>query len=446
MFKTIMPLNAIIAMRFLGLFIVLPVISVYALSMPEATTTTVGIVIGGYAITQMLFQVPFGILSDKFGRKETIIFGLLIFALGSFISAIANDINTLLIGRFLQGAGAIGSVTVAMISDIIKEEQRPKAMALMGGTIAVSFAISMLLGPVIGAATGVQTLFYIVTAMSLFSIYILIRYVPEVPTITHTYNKSDKYSFLKNKELLKMNITNFLQKGLMTFAFMIIPIVLIKAYGWQMSELWKVYLPAMIAGVFAMGPAAMLAEKRGMYKQVLIIGIIFFAISYYIIGLSDANINTLTISDDYMLFVVGVVIFFMGFNMHEPIMQSLATKYAKIHQKGAILGVFNSYGYLGTFIGGFVGGVYLQSVSLETISYVIVFISILWLILIVTLPNPNKTKNIYLSLEGLDSNKFESLHTTPGCIEWYINNSEKLIIIKYDVTLLFEEKIKELLK
>ena len=446
MFKTIMPLNAIIAMRFLGLFIVLPVLSVYALSMPGATTTTVGIIIGGYAITQMLFQVPFGILSDKFGRKETLIIGLIIFAIGSVVSAIATDISTLLLGRFLQGAGAIGSVAVAMISDIIKEEQRPKAMALMGGTIAVSFAISMLLGPVIGAATGVQTLFFIVAGMALFSIFILVKFVPEVPTITHTYNGTDKYSFLKNPELIKMNITNFLQKGLMTFAFMIIPIVLTKAYGWQMSELWKVYLPAMIAGIVAMGPAAIMAEKKGMFKQVLIVGIVFFAVSYYIIGLSDANIHSSVTSDDYMLFAVGVIVFFMGFNMHEPIMQSLATKYAKIHQKGAILGVFNSFGYLGTFIGGFVGGVYLETLSLETISYAIIVICILWIILISTLPNPSKTKNAYISLDGLDKNKFANLHDTQGCKEWYINNTENIIIVKYDAEILDEEKITNLIK
>lgn len=435
MFKKIMPLNAIIAMRFLGLFIVLPVLSIYALSLQGATTTTVGMVIGGYAITQMIFQVPFGILSDKFGRKKSLIFGLLIFALGSFISAIATDITTLLLGRFLQGAGAIGAVVTAMISDIIKEEQRPKAMALMGGTIAMSFAISMLLGPIIGSVTGVQTLFYIVTFMALLSIFILIKYVPNIPKITHTYNGSDKYSFLKNSELIKMNITNFLQKGLMTFAFMIIPIVLTKTYGWQMSELWKVYLPAMLAGVIAMAPAAILAEKKGMFKQVLITGIIFFGVSYYIIGFSD----------NYILFAIGVVIFFMGFNMHEPIMQSLVTKYAKIYQKGAILGVFNSYGYLGTFIGGFVGGVYFDSVSLQDISYVIIIVSILWIVLIATLPNPLKTKNIYLSLDNLDNSKFNTLHSTKGCIEWYINNNENIIIIKYNDDITTKDEIVKLI-
>jgi predicted MFS family arabinose efflux permease len=442
MFKTVMPLNTIIAMRFLGLFIVLPVISIYAWSLPGATSIMVGVVVGGYAITQMIFQVPFGIISDKVGRKGTIVVGLLLFALGSFIAGIANDIETLVIGRFLQGSGAIASVVVALISDIVKEEQRSKAMALMGGTVAVSFAISMLAGPIIGSTYGVNTLFYIVTFMALLSIFILIKYVPNPPKITHTYNGSDKYSFLSNGNLMKMNITNFLQKGLMTFAFMIIPVVLTQNYGWTMSELWKIYLPAMIAGVVAMGPAAILAEKKGMFKQMLIIGIVFFGLAYYIIGLSGAVIGSNEMSNDYMLFAIGVVVFFIGFNIHEPIMQSLATKYAKIYQKGAVLGVFNSYGYAGTFIGGFVGGVYLDKVALSTISYAILVISILWAILIVTLPNPSKTKVVYIDIDETNKDKYQELNESPGCEEWYINNTENIVIVKYNADIISEDEIK----
>jgi len=363
MIKSIMPLNAIIALRFLGLFIVLPVISVYALSMPGANNTIVGIVIGGYAITQMLFQVPFGIMSDKLGRKGTIITGLLVFAIGSIFAAIATPIPTLLLGRFLQGAGAIGSVVTAMISDLVKEEQRPKAMATMGGSIALSFAVSMIAGPVIGSALGVSSLFWIVAFLALFSIVVLVKFVPDAPHIIHTYHNKDRFGFLVNGNLIKMNITNMLQKGMMTFAFMIIPIVLTKTYGWQISELWKIYLPAMIAGILAMAPAAILSEKKGMFKQVLIAGIIFFAISYYLIGLSGANLNIQLNNDSYILFIVGIVIFFIGFNMHEPIMQSLTTRYTKVHEKGKVLGVFNSFGYFGTFIGGFVGGLYLKEVD-----------------------------------------------------------------------------------
>ena len=438
MFKTIMPLSLIIAFRFLGLFIVLPLISVYALGLPGATPTLVGIVIGGYAITQMIFQVPFGIMSDKLGRKGTIITGLLLFAIGSVICALSTDMLTLLLGRFLQGAGAIGAVVTAMISDIVREEERPKAMALMGGSIAASFALAMLVGPLIGAYAGIDILFWITAILALVSIIILIKKVPNPPIVTHTYHDHSKISFLANPNLIKMNITNFLQKGMMTFAFMIIPIILTRNYDWAMTDLWKVYLPAMIAGVLAMGPAAVLAEKKGKFKKILLIGIIFFALSYYLIG--NATSDT--------WFLIGVVVFFIGFNMHEPIMQSLTTKYIKVHEKGKVLGVFNSFGYFGTFIGGFVGGIFLIEgidgsfkESLHDISMFIVVISIIWMILIATLPNPLKKKIAYLDLTDKDEKKFNLLDSLNGCDEWYINNTENIIIIKYDADLLDEETL-----
>lgn len=442
MFKTILPLSLIVSFRFLGLFIVLPIISVYALSLPGSNPTLVGIVIGGYAITQMLFQVPFGIMSDKLGRKGTIITGLLLFIIGSIICALSTDILALLLGRFLQGAGAIGAVVTAMISDLVREEQRPKAMALMGGSIAASFAIAMIAGPTIGGYAGVGVLFWITALLGVVSIYIIVKLVPNPPHVVHTYHNESKLAFLKSSEIMKMNITNFLQKSFMTFAFMIIPIVLTKTYGWELTDLWKIYIPAMIAGIFAMGPAAVLAEKKGKFKEVLLLGIVFFAISYYIIG--DANTEN--------LFLAGIIVFFIGFNMHEPIMQSLTTRYAKVHEKGKVLGVFNSFGYAGTFVGGFVGGLYFQEVngsfiqSLSQISMVIVIVSIIWLVLIVTLPNPLKKKNLYLSLDNTNKDNHNKLDELDGCDEWYINNTEKIIIVKYDESITNEESIKAILK
>ncbi len=441
MFKLIAPLGAIISLRFFGLFVVLPVISVYALSLPGSNPTLVGIVIGGYAITQMIFQVPFGIMSDKLGRKGTIIMGLLLFAIGSIICAISVDILTLLLGRFLQGAGAIGAVVTAMISDIVREEQRPKAMAVMGGMIAMSFAFAMVIGPTLGAFAGINSLFYLTAFLALISIFVLIKYVPNPPVVRHTYHNIGKFSFLKHPELIKMNITNFLQKGMMTFAFMIIPIVLTRSYGWELTDLYKIYLPAMVAGVFAMGPAAMFSEEKGKFKEVLLLGIVFFAISYCLIG--NATNET--------LFLVGIVVFFIGFNMHEPIMQSLTTRYIKVHEKGKVLGVFNSFGYFGTFIGGFVGGLYFKEVdgsflqSLTDISMFIVIISIMWLVLIATLPNPLKKKNIYISLDETTTNNHIKLDNLDGCDEWYINDTENIIIIKYNEDVLNEDKIKELI-
>jgi MFS family permease len=437
MIKSIIPLSAIISLRFFGLFIVLPVISVYAMNLQGATTSIVGIIVGGYALTQMIFQVPFGIMSDKLGRKGTIIVGLILFGLGSILCYVSTDVLTLLLGRLMQGAGAIGAVVTAMISDLVKEEQRPKAMAMMGGSIAMAFALAMILGPTLGSWFGVEFLFIITAIIAFASIFVLLKAVPNPPKITHTYNKKGAVtSVLFNKNLIKMNITNFLQKGFMTFAFMIIPMVLINNYEWVMSDLWKVYLPATIFGVFAMAPAAILAEKKGKFKEVLIAGIIFFGISYLLIGTASTP----------LVFVIGVVLFFVGFNVHEPIMQSLASKYAKVHQRGFVLGIFNSYGYFGTFLGGLLGGVFFESVTLFDIVIAIAAICVAWAIMIFTLPNPLKKQTAYLNLEQYDKSKMTEYNNNDIIDEWYINDTENLLIIKYDVEKISENTLKDSLK
>ncbi|MGB6329265.1 MAG: MFS transporter [Halarcobacter sp.] len=437
MLKSILPLSLIISLRFFGLFIVLPVLSVYALNLQGATTTLVGIVVGGYALTQMIFQIPFGVMSDKLGRKGTIITGLLLFAIGSIFCAIADDILMLLVGRFLQGAGAIGAVVTATISDLVKEEQRPKAMATMGMFIGVAFAASMIAGPTIASYSGVESLFYLTAVIALGSIVVLLKAVPNPPKITHTYNKKAQLSqVLGNSNLIKMNITNFLQKGLMTFAFMIIPMMLINNFQWVMSDLWKVYLPAMIFGFLAMAPAAIIAEKKGKFKEILAIGIIFFAVSYLIIGMST----------DSTMFVIGVVIFFIGFNMHEPIMQSLATKFAKVHQRGLVLGIFNSFGYFGTFLGGVLGGIFFEKVSLSSLVIVIAIICVLWIILILTMPNPSKKKISYIPLTEEYTKNTHKLHSLNEIDEWYINDTENIIIVKYDSDKIQEDAILNILK
>lgn len=436
MIKSVLPLSFIIALRFFGLFIVLPVLSVYALSLEGANGTLVGIVVGGYALTQVVFQVPFGIMSDKLGRKGTIILGLLLFAIGSLICALSTDIYTLMLGRLLQGAGAVGAVVTAMISDLVKEHERPKAMAVMGMFIGIAFAVAMLAGPLIGGYIGVEYLFYLTMVLALLSIVILATKVPNAPQITHTYNKKLKISdVLGNANINRMNITNFLQKGLMTFAFLVIPIILTKTYGWDLKELWYVYVPAMIFGILSMAPAAIIAEKKGKFREILALGILFFIISYLVIGFSTSA----------TIFSVGVVIFFIGFNMHEPIMQSLTSKFAKVHQRGYVLGVFNSFGYLGTFFGGILGGIYFDKIDLPTLAIVIAVVCVLWAVLILTMPNPSKTKTIYLSLEEFKVNE-AGLSNNNLIDEWYINNTENIIAVKFNEQNISEEEIKNILK
>ena len=424
MFKTIFPLSLIISLRFLGLFIVLPVLSVYALHLEGSSEWLVGVTVGGYAITQMFLQIPFGILSDKIGRKITIFIGLVIFMIGSLVCAFGDHIYTLMVGRLLQGAGAIGAVGTAMISDMVKEEVRAKAMAIMGGSIAMSFAVAMMLGSLIGGYYGVDKLFLITAGLALLGIIVLYTKVPNPPKITHSYgaDEAELKHIFKDKNLMKMNITNMLQKGMMTLAFMVIPIIMTQTYSFEKKELWMVYLPAMIFGVLAMAPSAIIGEKKHKAKEMLMIGVVLFAISFVMMGYAHSAI----------WFIVGVVLFFIGFNIHEPLMQSMASKYAKIHQKGAALGVFNSFGYAGTFVGGVFGGIFLEHYGIMQIAWVIFIISILWLFLIASLKHPGINKNIYLSFESINLLRTEHLHHVKGIIEWYKNESEQILVVKYD--------------
>ena len=432
MFKKVLPLSAILSLRFLGLFLVLPVISIYAMSMTD-NMLLVGMVVGGYALTQAIFQVPFGAMSDKIGRKPTLLVGLVIFLVGSIISAYATDIYMLMLGRFLQGAGAIGSVITAMISDVVEEEVRGKAMAIMGGFIALSFAVAMGLGPVIGANYGIDTLFIITSVLAVLAMILLFTKVPTPPKIKHIYHKTAKTTdILKDSNLLNMIIINAMQKGLMTVAFVIIPIILTSdAFAWERKDLYMAYLPAMIFGLVAMGPAAVFGEKHNKPKQIFLISIVLFIASFLIMGLTT----------DSTTFIVGVVLFFVAFNMMEPLVQSMITKFAKVHQKGTALGISNSVAYFATFIGGTLAGLALEMSDRATIGITVAVLATLWLLWTLKLQNPTKYKHLFIKEDEVDLVKLEALEHE-HIAEWYINETEKLVVIKYAVEAIEEETLK----
>ncbi len=433
MFKKVLPLSGILSLRFLGLFLVLPVLSVYAMSLKGATPLLVGIIVGGYALTQTIFQVPFGTMSDKIGRKPTIFIGLVIFLIGSVVSALSTDIYMLMIGRFLQGAGAIGSVVTAMISDLVEEEVRGKAMAMMGGTIALSFAFAMGVGPVVGAHYGVDTLFWITALLSLVAMIVLFTNVPTPPKIKHIYHASTKTSdILKDSNLFNMIIINGMQKGLMTMAFVIIPIILTSdVFKWQKADLWMAYVPAMILGLIAMGPAAVFGEKYNKPKQIFLISIVLFIASFLLMGLATSSV----------LFVVGVVSFFIGFNMMEPLVQSMISKFAKVHQKGAALGIANSFSYFMTFVGGTAAGVFLDFSNREVLGLSAAGMAFLWLLWTFKLQNPIKHSHLYIPEDHVDMQKLNALEHE-HIAEWYINETEKVVVIKYVSASIGEDEIK----
>jgi len=432
-----MPLSAILSLRFFGLFLVLPVLSVYGLTLTGATPLLIGVIVGGYALTQAIFQLPFGIMSDKIGRKPTLLVGLVIFLVGSIICAVSVDIYTLMFGRFLQGAGAIGAVIPAMISDLVNEESRGKAMALMGGTIAISFAAAMGLGPVIAAHYGLSSLFWITAGLSIFSMIILFTNVPTPPRIRHIYHSStNTRDILKDPNLLNMVIINGMQKGLMTVAFVLIPVLLIgtdtiKGFDWVAADLWKVYVPALLAGLVAMGPAAVFGEKYNKPKQIFLISIVLFITAFTLMGFATQSWQ----------FVMGVVSFFVAFNMMEPLVQSMISKFAKVHQKGAALGIANGFAYLMTFIGGIVAGLALQYSNKETLAIALIIVSTLWLLWTMKLTNPLRFSHLYLPMEHVDMEKLNGLEHE-HIAEWFINETENLVVVKYRKDMIEEEAIK----
>ena len=442
MIKQIMPLSFIVALRFFGLFIVLPVLSVYALEMEGATPFLAGIAVGGYALTQALFQVPFGMMSDKFGRKPVLFFGLIIFIVGSVIAGMADNIYMLLIGRFLQGAGAIGSVVSAMIADVVKEEERAHAMAIMGGTIALSFAAAMIIAPVVGGNWGYDKLFWLTAILSIMAIGVLFTSVPKPPHIVHSYSeKESKFTeVFKDKALVRMYITFLFHSSIMTMAFFIIPLTMTSSvadggFGWAHAELWKVYFPAMIFGFIAMAPAAIYGEKHGKGKEIFMISVAVIFLGFIAMGFATSA----------WVFTVGVVLFFIGFNMFEPLLQSFVAKFAKVHQKGAALGVANTFAYTGIFFGGLLAGWLMQHYDRAVLSMIVGGISILWFAWVATMPSPNNRGNVYLPLDIFDREKVASLVEHEAIVESYVNETEQIAVVKFNKDLIDEDEVRGML-
>ena len=424
MIRSVLPLGFIVASRFFGLFIILPVLSLYALELDGANEFLAGLTIGAYAITQMIFQLPFGSLSDRFGRKFMIFVGLIIFIIGSFICAISTDIYTMLFGRLLQGCGAVGAVATAMISDLVSEDKRSKAMAMMGGMIGIAFAISMILSPLLSREFGLSSLFYLSIIVTIFCIFLLFSAVPKEPKIHHHDPKIPLTKLLKQKDLAIMNLTNLMQKMLMSCAFVAIPIVLVKSFEYSGDNLWIVYLISMIFGFLAMGMAGFLGDGKGHSKKLLLIGVVLFIISFIGFGVANSAVS----------FIIFVVIFFIGFNIHEPIMQSCASKFAKSNQRGSALGIFNSFGYLGSFLGGAVGGYLLHSYNIMALAVVLAVVLAIWLLILFQLSDPRIFQII--RLKNADISILDSVN---GIVDRYKQNGYS--IVKFNSNIISRDEV-----
>ena len=338
-------LIALIAMlRMFGLFSLLPVISMYASNLDGATPILIGLSVGAYGLTQALLQIPFGFFSDKIGRKPVIFFGLIIFIFGSLISFYSETIIGLILGRLLQGAGAISATLSALLTDVTRDSVRTKSMAIFGVGIGASFLLSLMLGPIISSHFGVRSLFIIAVFMSTLSIFILVA-MPNVKRLN--YHPPLDIGELVKRPILLCNINIFFLHLVLTVIFVIFPFMMISEFNVSTENQWKFYMSSLIVSLIFSGPLIM-NDDRKKKKMSLI---------YPIASLLFSQIILITGEDSSLFLFSSLLVFFISFNYLEATLPSRISIFSKKEIKGATLGVFSSCQFLGAFFGGLIGGI-----------------------------------------------------------------------------------------
>lgn len=339
----------IISLRMIGLFMVLPLFTLYALSLKGATPTLIGLAIGGYGLAQALFQIPFGYLSDRFGRKSIILFGLLIFGAGSLLAGMATSVSVLILGRTLQGVGAIGGTTLALLSDLTRDNQRTKAMAIAGMTIGLSFSIAMILGPVLANWLAVNELFYFAAGFTIIAITLLYTVVPQPQAVTTTHPTTTASTLLRqalSEQLLPLYLGIFLLHAIFTASFIVIPVSLSHFLALSASEQWKLYVPTLLIAFITSLMLIGIAESKRRIKPFLLLAIGLLATSEYLF-LHFAN---------YTYAVSALFLFFTGFSTLEAFMPSLVSRTVPPQCKGGAMGIYSCAQFSGIFVGGVLGG------------------------------------------------------------------------------------------
>lgn len=389
-------LAGVYALRMLGMFLVLPVLSLHAHSLVGADEATklkmVGLAMAAYGLTQALLQLPLGILSDKIGRKKVIYLGMSVFALGSFIAAFTTDVQTLIIARAIQGAGAVSAAVTALLADLTREEVRTRAMSMIGLSIGLTFSVSLVLSPVLSQFIGVQGLFALTGVLSLASIALVKFYTPNPTKLRHHEDAQVSVSrigeVLRNSQLLRLNYGIFaLQAGLMAI-FTALPFAL-KNLGWDKSEHWLVYLPATVIGLILMVPAIIVGETRNKLKQVFILGISLVLVAQFALIFS--------LSSAWLIGAV-LVIYFIGFNILEASLPSLVSKIAPSDLKGTAMGVYNTTQSLGVFAGGLIGSRMYAYWGFAGVFGFCCAIVGLWIGLAMNAPAPRPVKNVMFAI------------------------------------------------
>ena len=439
--RTAVSLAAVYAVRMLGLFMILPVFTLYAKSIPDTTPFLIGLTIGVYGLTQAILQIPLGLLSDKIGRKPVIVGGLLVFAIGSVIAALATNIEMLIVGRAIQGSGAIAAATMALAADLTREEHRAKVMAIIGMTIGVSFAIAMVVGPIISEWAGLNGIFWVTTALAFIGILLILFVVPHPPTL-HSHRdagiiKGYLLSALRNPTLVRMNIGVFILHMILSANFIVIPVIFRDNLGFSSMEHWKIYLPVLLLSFILSIPLIIIAEKYQKIKFLFIASVILLIIAQITMGLMTDSLVTL---------LLAFLVFFIGFNFLEAVQPSLVAKYANVNNKGTAMGIFSTAQFMGIFIGGSLGGLVLTYWGIQGVLFFGALMAILWLLVALGLPQPKFYRSIIFKLNKValenPTHTSEQLNLVAGVKESAISLEEGTAYLKVDKDQFLEVALK----